>query len=102
MSYPGRSRLVPERATRAVRPGEREVSRGQRSGASREGPNDGKGETPADLEDAMSQKSDQGPSAQTVGAVKPQRPRLRVEASPAAVVVEELVDVDSIVGRSPP
>jgi hypothetical protein len=31
----------------------------------------------------MSQKSDQGPSAQTVGAVKPQGPRLRVEAAPA-------------------
>jgi group II intron reverse transcriptase/maturase len=31
----------------------------------------------------MPQKSDEGPSAQTVGAVKPQGPRLRVEASPA-------------------
>jgi len=31
----------------------------------------------------MPQKSDAGPSAQTAGAVKPQRPRLRVEASPA-------------------
>ena len=31
----------------------------------------------------MSQKSDVGPSAQTVGAVKPQGPRLRVEAAPA-------------------
>jgi RNA-directed DNA polymerase len=31
----------------------------------------------------MPQKSDQGSSAQTAGAVKPQRPRLRVEASSA-------------------
>ncbi len=31
----------------------------------------------------MSQKSDESPSAQTVGAVKPQGPRLRVEASSA-------------------
>jgi group II intron reverse transcriptase/maturase len=31
----------------------------------------------------MPQKSDQGPSAQTAGAVKPQGPRLRVEAPPA-------------------
>lgn len=31
----------------------------------------------------MLQKSDPSPSAQSVGAVKPQGPRLRVEASPA-------------------
>jgi len=51
--------------------------------ASREGPNDGEGETPAILGDAMPQKSDPGSSAQTAGAVKPQGPRLRVEASSA-------------------
>ena len=67
----------------AVRPAEREVSRGRSSGASREGPNEGKGETPANPGDAMSQKSGQGPSAQMAGAVKPQGPRLRVEASSA-------------------
>jgi RNA-directed DNA polymerase len=38
----------------------------------------------------MSQKSDRGPSAQTVGAVKPQGPRLRVEASPAGSGDERL------------
>jgi hypothetical protein len=46
---PGRSRLAPERATAAARPTEREVSRGRSSSASCEGPNDGKGETPANL-----------------------------------------------------
>jgi RNA-directed DNA polymerase len=67
----------------AVRPAEREVSRGHSSGASREGPNDGEGETPTRLGDAMPQKSDESPSAQTVGAVKPQGSRLRVEAPSA-------------------
>jgi RNA-directed DNA polymerase len=38
----------------------------------------------------MPQKSDQGPSAQTAGAVKPQGPRLRVEASPAGSGDERL------------
>ena len=52
-------------------------------GVSREGPNDGEGEATANLDDVMPQKSDQDPSAQTAGAVKPQGPRLRVEASPA-------------------
>ena len=66
-----------------MKPAEREVSRGHSSRACGEGPNDGKGETATDLEDAMSQKSDASPSAQTVGAVKPQGPRLRVEAPPA-------------------
>src|SRR5258707_4296882 len=47
-----------------------------------EGPNDGKGETPASLDEVMPQKSE-APSAQTAGAVKPQGPRLRVEASSA-------------------
>jgi RNA-directed DNA polymerase len=42
----------------------------------------------------MSQKSDQGPSAQTVGAVKPQGPRLRVEASPAGSGDERLGSSD--------
>lgn len=55
-----------------------------------EGPNDGEGETPADLEDAMSQKSDASPNAQTAGAVKPQGPRLRVEASSAGSGDERL------------
>jgi len=45
-----------------------------------EGPNDGKGETTASLDEVMPQKSE-APSAQTAGAVKPQGPRLRVEAS---------------------
>src|SRR3954466_14086611 len=67
----------------AVRPAEREVSRGHSSRASGEGPNDGEGETPTRLDGRMSQKSDLSPSAQTVGAVKPQGPRLRVEASSA-------------------
>jgi RNA-directed DNA polymerase len=53
------------------------------SGASREGPNDGEGETPIRLGDAMPQMSDEGPGAQTAGAVKPQGPRLRVEAPSA-------------------
>jgi hypothetical protein len=38
---------MPERATGAARSPEREVSRGHSRGASREGLNDGKGETPA-------------------------------------------------------
>jgi RNA-directed DNA polymerase len=38
----------------------------------------------------MSQKSDIGPSAQTAGAVKPQGPRLRVEAAPAGSGAERL------------
>ena len=38
----------------------------------------------------MPQKSDDGPSAQTVGAVKPQGPRLRVEAPPAGSGNERL------------
>jgi RNA-directed DNA polymerase len=38
----------------------------------------------------MSQESDAGPSAQTVGAVKPQGPRLRVEAAPAGSGDERL------------
>jgi RNA-directed DNA polymerase len=67
----------------AVRPAEREVSRGHSSRVSGEGPNDGKGETPTRLGDAMTQKSDPSPSAQTASAVKPQGPRLRVEASSA-------------------
>jgi RNA-directed DNA polymerase len=57
---------------------------------SREGPNDREGETPANLDDAMPQESDQDPSAQTAGAVKPQGPRLRVEASPAGSGDERL------------
>ena len=73
----------------AARPAEREVSRGHSSGASREGPNDGKGETPASLDEVMPQKSE-GPSAQTAGAVKPQGPRLRVEASSAGSGDERL------------
>jgi group II intron reverse transcriptase/maturase len=55
-----------------------------------EGPNDGKGDTPANLGDVMSQKSGLDPSAQTAGAVKPQGPRLRVEASPAGSGNERL------------
>ena len=73
----------------AVRPAEREVSRGHSSGASHEGPNDGKGETPASLDEVMSQKSE-APSAQTAGVVKPQGPRLRVEASSAGSGDERL------------
>ncbi len=38
----------------------------------------------------MPQKSDDGPSAQTAGAVKPQGPRLRVEAPPAECGDERL------------
>ena len=64
----------------AVRPAEREVSRGHSSGANREGPNDGKGETPMHLEGIMPQKSDEGPSTRTAEAVKPQGPVGRVEA----------------------
>jgi RNA-directed DNA polymerase len=45
---------------------------------------------PANLGDAMPQKSDKGPSAQTAGAVKPQGPRLRVEASSAGSGDERL------------
>ena len=63
-------------------------------GGGGEGPNDGEGETPANLGDAMSQESDQGPSAQTVGAVKPQGPRLRVEASSAGSGDERLGSSD--------
>jgi group II intron reverse transcriptase/maturase len=74
---------MPERATQAARPVEREVSRGHNSRFGGEGLNDGEGDTPANLGGAMSQTLDQGPSAQTVGAVKPQELRLRVEASPA-------------------
>src|ERR1700730_16282875 len=111
--YPGRSRLAPERATTAARPLEREVSRGRSSapklrrrrrrakrwrggnaGERGEGPTDGEGEPPPSLGDAMSQKSDQGPSAQTVGAVKPQGPRLRVEASSAGSGDERLGSSD--------
>jgi group II intron reverse transcriptase/maturase len=40
--------------------------------------------------DAMPQKSEVGPSAQTAGAVKPQEPRLRVEASSAGSGDERL------------
>ena len=50
-----------------------------------EGPNDGEGETPTRLGDAMPQKSDPSPSAQTAGAVKLQGPRLRVETPRLAV-----------------
>ena len=74
----------------AVRPAEREVSRGHSSGASREGPNDGKGETPANLGDAMPQKSDESSSAQAASAVNPQGPHLRVEASLAGSGDERL------------
>ena len=42
----------------------------------------------------MPQKSDLGPSAQTVGAVKPQGPRLRVEASAAGSGDERLGSSD--------
>ena len=38
---------------------------------------------PIGLGDAMPQMSDEGPSAQTADAVKPQGPRLRVEAASA-------------------
>jgi len=41
----------------AVRPAEREVSRGHSSRVSGEGPNDGEGETPAVLDDGMPRKS---------------------------------------------
>ncbi len=57
------------------------LDRGHINRSSGEGPNDGEGETPTDLGDAMPQKSEPIPSAQTAGAVKPQGPRLRVEAS---------------------
>jgi hypothetical protein len=60
------------------------------SRASGEGPNDGEGDTPAGLGDAMPQKSDDGLSAQTAGAVKPQGPRLRAEAPPAGSGNERL------------
>jgi hypothetical protein len=40
---------------------------------------------PISLGDAMPQMSDEGPSAQTADAVKPQGPRLRVEAPPAGL-----------------
>lgn len=71
----------------AVRPAEREVSRGHSSRASGEGPQDGEGETPMRLGDAMPQKSDLSPSAQTAGgeaakaALAWKRPRLAVETS---------------------
>jgi hypothetical protein len=45
--------------------------------------NDGEGQTPTILGDAMPQTSDEGASAQTIGPVKPQGPRLRVEAPSA-------------------
>src|SRR3981081_392298 len=64
----------------AVRPAEREVSRGHSSGANREGPNDGKGETPMRLGGIMPRKSDEGPSARTANAVKPRGSDERVEA----------------------
>jgi len=65
-----------------MRPAEGEVSRGHSSRASGEGPNDGEGETTTYLGGVMPQTSDDGPSAQTAGAVKPQGPPLRVEAPP--------------------
>lgn len=83
-----------ERATRAARPAEREVSRGHSSRERGEGPNEGEGETPTRLGDAMPQKSDPSPSAQTAGAVKPQGPRLRVEAPPAGSGDERLGSSD--------
>jgi RNA-directed DNA polymerase len=64
----------------AVRSPEREVSRGRSSGAGREGLNGGKGGTPIHLGGVMPQKSDEGPSAGTTNAVKPQREIARVEA----------------------
>jgi hypothetical protein len=59
---------VSERATRAARRTEREVSRGH-SRANGEGLNDGEGETTMNLDDATPQVADVGPSAQTAGAV---------------------------------
>lgn len=50
------------------------------SGASLEGPNDGKGETPAYLGGIMPQKPDEEPGARSTDAVKPQGPDGRVEA----------------------
>jgi hypothetical protein len=85
---------VPERATRVARLAEREVSRGHNSRGSGEGPNGGKGGTPANLGDALPQKSGPSPSAQTAGAVKPQGPRLRVEAPPAGSGDERLGSSD--------
>jgi len=54
-----------------------------------EGPNEEKGETATDLDEVMPQKSE-APNAQTAGAVKPQGPRLRVEASSAGSGNERL------------
>src|SRR5262245_32410862 len=71
---------MPERATPVARPLEREVSRGRSSGASREGPNDGEGETPTNLGGIMPRKPDQDPGAGSADAVKPQEPAVRVEA----------------------
>src|SRR5258708_5358343 len=85
---------MPERATRIARSAEREVSRGHSSDASREGPNDGKGETPARLGGVMPGKWDQGPSARPVGAVKPQGPDVRVEAPPVGSGDERLGSSD--------
>ena len=59
---------------------EREVSRSRSSGASREGLNDGKGETPAYLGGIMPQKPDEEPGARSTDAVMPQGPDGRVEA----------------------
>ena len=53
------------------------------SGTSREGPNDGEGETPIYLGGVMPQNSDEGPSVGTTDAVKPQGEIVRVEAPPA-------------------
>jgi len=83
-----------ERATRAARPAEREVSRGHSSRERGEGPNEGEGETPTRLGDAMSQKSDPSPSAQTAGAVKLQGPRLRVDTPLAGSGDERLGSSD--------
>src|SRR6516164_8244667 len=49
------------------------------SGASREGPNDGEGETPTHLEGVMPRKPED-PGARSTNAVKPQGPAVRVEA----------------------
>src|SRR5258708_14556146 len=68
----------------------REVSRGHSSSACCEGPNDGKGETPTYLGEVMPRKSDEGPSAGTADAVKPQGPPVRVEAFPVGSGDERL------------
>ena len=84
-SYPGRSRLAPERATRPQ--GQRSEKSAEAIVAARagEGPNDGEGETPASLGGRHATEVGQVRSAQTAGAVKPQGPRVRVEAPSAAV-----------------